>query len=145
MPRRRLLGQRENPAAFLFRQPRLAPRSRAHAPPSDPLGLAARQVDAHCLWMAAELGGDLVGGLAYPAREHHLGVKFPINGRMMALGQLAHHAFFLLILRRVRFHLLGHLCAPSVVSFSSRILSPMRNAALVPRSLNPPVTKTQRK
>src|SRR5947208_4676029 len=62
--------------------------------------------------LPAQLGGDLIGRLASPAREHHLGVKFPISGRVMALGQLAHHAFFLHILRRSRFHMLGHLCAP---------------------------------
>jgi len=77
-----------------------------------PLGIEAHQVDAHRLRMAAQLGGDLIGRLASPAREHHLGVKFPISGRVMALGQLAHHAFFLHILRRSRFHMLGHLCAP---------------------------------
>src|SRR5438105_4961812 len=52
-------------------------------------------IEAHHLRMAAQLGGDLIGRLASPAREHHLGVKFPISGRVMALGQLAHHAFFL--------------------------------------------------
>jgi hypothetical protein len=87
-------------------------------------------MDAHRLRMAAQFGGDLVGCLACPAQQHHLGVKFPISGRVMALGQLVHHAFFLLILRCSRFHLLGHLCAPPFVFFSSLILSPMRNAAV---------------
>src|SRR3989442_7070554 len=85
--------------------------------------------------MATQLGGDLVGRLACPARQHHLGVKFPISGCMMAPGQLAHHAFLLLILRLSRFHLFGHLCVPPLVFFSSLILSPMRNAALLLRSL----------
>src|SRR5258708_424878 len=76
-------------------------------------------MDAHRLRMATQFGSDLVGRLASPAQKYHLGVKFPISGRVMALGQLAHQAFFLLILRRSRFHLLGHLSVPPVGLFSS--------------------------
>ena len=67
---------------------------------------------------------------ASPAQQHHLGVNFPISRRVMAPGQFAYLSFFLRILRRSRFHLLGHLCVPPWVFFSSLILSPMRNAAL---------------
>src|SRR2546425_838025 len=87
-------------------------------------------MDAHRLRMATQLSRDLVGRLASPACEHHLGMKFPISGRVVAPGQLAHQAFFLRILRCSRFYMLGHLCAPCLVSLSSRILSPMRNTVL---------------
>src|SRR6266851_6937811 len=80
-------------------------------------------MDTHRLRMATQFGGDLVGRLADPAQKDHLGVTFPISGRVMAPGQLAHQAFFLLILRRSRFHLLGHLSVPPFGLFSSLYFS----------------------
>src|SRR6266702_2215810 len=47
-------------------------------------------MDPDRLWMAVQLGRDLIGRFA----------------------QSAHHAFFLLILRCSRFHLLGHFLLP---------------------------------
>src|SRR5713226_3107102 len=62
--------------------------------------------------------------LACPTLDHHLGVKLPIGGGMMAPGQFADLAFFLFILRRSGFHMLGHGFAPSSVTYSSYIKSP---------------------
>src|SRR5262245_44787960 len=87
-------------------------------------------MDADCLRIATQLGCNLVGRLADPAQQHHLRVEFPIGRRVMAPSQLTHLAFFLRILRRSRFHLLGHLCAPPSSDHLPSILSPLRNAAL---------------
>src|SRR5436190_18993595 len=88
-------------------------------------------MDADCLRMAIHFSGDLVGRLADPAQQHHLCVVFPIGRRVMAPGQFAHLALFLLILRCSRFDLLGHLCAPPSSDHLPSILSPMRNAAVL--------------
>src|SRR6266568_4694950 len=123
VPRRRLLDEGENPAALPFRQPGLASRSWPHPQASDPFEREALQMDADRLRMAIQLGRDLVGRLACPAQEHHLGVTFPISGRVMASSQPTHLALFLRILRRSRFHLLGHLSAPLFGWFSSLYFS----------------------
>src|SRR5258708_25114679 len=123
MPRRRLLDQGENPAALPFRQPGLVSRSWPHPQASNPLEGEPLQMDAYCLRMATQLGGDLVGRLACPAQQHHLGVTFPISGRVMASSQPTHLALFLRIFRRSRFHLLGHLSAPLFGWFSSLYFS----------------------
>jgi hypothetical protein len=80
--------------------------------------------------MTIQFGCDLLGRLACPALEHHLGMKFPIGWRMVALRQFADLALFLLILRRSGLHMLGHCSVPFSVTFSSHRVSPMRNAAL---------------
>jgi hypothetical protein len=107
-----LLDQGEDPAALLFRQLGLASRSWPHAQASDPFEREPLQVDAHRLWMATQLGRNLVGRLAGPALDHHPGMELPISRRMMARGQFAHRSFFLLLLRCSRFDMLGHLFAP---------------------------------
>ena len=54
--------------------------------------------------MTIQLACDLIGRLACPTLDDHLGVKLPIGGCMMAAGQFAHLTFFLLILRHSGFH-----------------------------------------
>ncbi len=90
-------------------------------------------MDAYRLRMAIELGRDLVGCFASPALDDHLRVAFPIGQRVMAPGQFAHLALFLLILRCSRFDVLGHLCAPPSSDHLPSLLSPMRNAAVILR------------
>jgi hypothetical protein len=81
--------------------------------------------------MAIQRGGDLIGRLACPALGDYLGMKLPIGGRVMAPGQFANLAFFLLILRCSGLHVFGH---GSALSHSETlpppILIPMRNAAV---------------
>src|SRR6266851_3914396 len=63
--------------------------------------------------MAVQLGRNLIRHFPYPTQKHHLGKPFPIRRGVVAVCQFPHHAFFLLILRCSRFHVLGHLLAPS--------------------------------
>jgi len=71
------------------------------------------------LRMAFQISRNLLGRLADPACHHHLGMELPIRRGVMALGQFTHCPFFLLVLSFSRFHLLGHLFAPSSEHFHS--------------------------
>jgi len=95
------------------------------------LGIEPSQVGAHRFGMTLQFDGDLLGSLACPALDHHLGMELPIGWRMMAPGQFAELAFFLFILRHSRLYVFGHCSAPSLMTFSSLMVSPLRNAAVM--------------
>src|SRR5690348_127512 len=69
-------------------------------------------MDADRLRMAVQFSGDLIGRFPRPAQQHHLRMHFPISGCVMAPSQFTYLALLLRILRRSRFHLLGHLDIP---------------------------------
>src|SRR2546423_2203833 len=72
--------------------------------------------------------------LSCPTLDDHLGMKLPIGWRVMALGQFTDLAFFLLVLRCSCLHMFGHGSIPFSVTFSSPMVSPLRNAAVLLRS-----------
>jgi len=80
--------------------------------------------------MTIQLACDLIGRFACPTLDDHLGVNLPIGWRMMASGQFAYLALLLFILRCSCLYALGHGSAPSSVTFSSHMVSPLRNGAL---------------
>src|SRR2546421_11327860 len=82
--------------------------------------------------MAIQFSCDLLRRLSCPTLDDHLGMKLPIGWRVMALGQFTDLAFFLLVLRCSCLHMFGHGSIPFSVTFSSPMVSPLRNAALEP-------------
>src|SRR5437016_6375539 len=80
--------------------------------------------------MAMQFSCDLLRRLSWPTLDDHLGMKLPIGWRVMALGQFTDLAFFLLVLRCSCLHMFGHGSIPFSVTFSSPMVSPLRNAAL---------------
>src|SRR2546421_12853892 len=80
--------------------------------------------------MAIQFSCDLLRRLSCPTLDDHLGMKLPIGWRVMALGQFTDLAFFLLVLRCSCLHMFGHGSIPFSVTFSSPMVSPLRNAAL---------------
>src|SRR2546421_5588139 len=86
--------------------------------------------------MAIQFSCDLLRRLSCPTLDDHLGMKLPIGWRVMALGQFTDLAFFLLVLRCSCLHMFGHGSIPFSVTFSSPMVSPLRNAALRRSQLN---------
>jgi hypothetical protein len=72
-------------------------------------------MDTHCFGRAVQLSRDLLGYLAGPTLQRHLGMNLPIGWGMIAPGQFADLALFLFILCCSGLYALGHGFAPSLV------------------------------
>src|SRR5260370_24391563 len=68
--------------------------------PSIRLCIEAGQMDTHRFGMAVQLSRDLLGWLAGPTLQHHLGMNLPIGWGMIAPGQFTDLALFFFILVR---------------------------------------------
>src|SRR5436305_614854 len=72
--------QGDDPGAFGFCEPGLAPGTRAITEPVYPLGVEAVDAFAYRLRMTSQMGSDLRGAQSAPAEHDHPGAQYPISG-----------------------------------------------------------------